>query len=454
MRVSVHALLAGCTGSREEEVHTAARTVLPTASSPLTEPRPCRSARGRGRPRGLLAADDEAATTGARARTGGQGGRRRRHAGAGAAASVANEPDAAPSSARRTTSCGARLRLRESLALAADEPPPTDDDGTALQALRERVRSAPAARGMRAAQLDALLDGWSGSRRPKFRRNGQREGWEYSYTAPGGAKFRSIASAAAAALEAAGEAAARPTPALAPRPSHSHGTRGAAAEAPAAAARPLKVSLVSEAAARGELREHLRGLPGVEASQLDNLLAGWQATRRRRADGTTYSFISPGGEEFTSVSRAAWAACRLAPVERQLRAEAERLRVENDALRNDPAAARGARPSSGPSSGGSAWRTRGSRGPRSSHRSSSTTAAATVSARGWPRRRPRRRHGAGRRQPGPSSAPRRRARPSCRRHRPCRRGRPDRSADPAARPRAASLALTTPAPRRRWRYAI
>ena len=81
---------------------------------------------------------------------------------------------------------------------AADEPPPTDDDGTALQALRERVRSAPAARGMRAAQLDALLDGWSGSRRPKFRRNGQREGWEYSYPAPGGAKFRSIASAAAA----------------------------------------------------------------------------------------------------------------------------------------------------------------------------------------------------------------------------------------------------------------
>ena len=99
------------------------------------------------------------------------------------------------------------------------------------------------------------------------------------------------------------------------------------------------MSLVSEVAAREELREHLRGLPGVEASQLDNLLAGWQATRRRRADGTTYSFISPGGEEFTSVSRAAWAACRLAPVERQLRAEAERLRVENDALRNDPAAA-------------------------------------------------------------------------------------------------------------------
>ena len=254
--------------------------------------------------------------------------------------SVANEPDAALELRQENDELrGEVLRLRESLALAADEPPPTDDDGTALQALRERVRSAPAARGMRAAQLDALLDGWSGSRRPKFRRNGQREGWEYSYTAPGGAKFRSIASAAAAALEAAGEAAARPTPALAPRPSHSHGTRGAAAEAPAAAARPLKVSLVSEAAAREELREHLRGLPGVEASQLDNLLAGWQATRRRRADGTTYSFISPGGEEFTSVSRAAWAACRLAPVERRLRAEAERLRVENDALRNDPAAA-------------------------------------------------------------------------------------------------------------------
>ena len=289
----------------------------------------------------VLAADDEAATTEAPAPA--PVAREEDDddtPGSSAAASVANEPDAALELRQENDELrGEVLRLRESLALAADEPPPTDDDGTALQALRERVRSAPAARGMRAAQLDALLDGWSGSRRPKFRRNGQREGWEYSYTAPGGAKFRSIASAAAAALEAAGEAAARPTPALAPRPSHSHGTRGAAAEAPAAAARPLKVSLVSEAAAREELREHLRGLPGVEASQLDNLLAGWQATRRRRADGTTYSFISPGGEEFTSVSRAAWAACRLAPVERQLRAEAERLRVENDALRNDPAAA-------------------------------------------------------------------------------------------------------------------
>ena len=107
------------------------------------------------------------------------------------------------------------------------------------------------------------------------------------------------------------------------------------------------MSLVSEVAAREELRDHLRGLPGVEASQLDNLLAGWQATRRSRADGTTYSFISPGGEEFTSVSRAAWAACRLAPAERQLRAEAERLRSENDALRNERLA-RAARPQQGP----------------------------------------------------------------------------------------------------------
>jgi len=238
--------------------------------------------------------------------------------GSSAAVSVANEPDAALELRRENDELrGEVLRLRESLALAADEPPPVDDDGAALQALRDRLVDG----GTATADLDALLAGWSGSRRPA---TAPRRGWSYSYTAPGGAKFRSIASAAAAVL-----GVAAPT------------DEGAADEAPAPApaAPPLRVSLVSEVAAREVLRDYLRRLPGVEASQLDNLLAGWQATRRRRAGGTTYSFISPGGEEFTSVSRAAWAACRLAPAERQLRAEAERLRSENDALRTDPAAA-------------------------------------------------------------------------------------------------------------------
>ena len=205
----------------------------------------------------------------------------------------------------------------------ADEESSADDDEAALRALRERVER-DSGDEMTAARLDALLAGWKGSRERKLT-HGRPNGFAYSFVAPDGTEITSITAATAAVLG----AAAAPT----------DETAAAEAPAPAAAAPPLKVSLVSEVAAREELREHLRGLPGVEASQLDNLLAGWQATRRRRADGTTYSFISPGGEEFTSVSRAAWAACRLAPVERQLRAEAERLRVENDALRNDPAAA-------------------------------------------------------------------------------------------------------------------
>ena len=205
----------------------------------------------------------------------------------------------------------------------ADEESSADDEEAALRALRERVER-DSGDEMTAARLDALLAGWKGSRERKLT-HGRPNGFAYSFVAPDGTEITSITAAAAAVLG----AAAAPT----------DETAAAEAPAPAPVARPLKVSLVSEAAAREELREHLRGLPGVEASQLDNLLAGWQATRRRRADGTTYSFISPGGEEFTSVSRAAWAACRLAPVERQLRAEAERLRVENDALRNDPAAA-------------------------------------------------------------------------------------------------------------------
>ena len=194
-----------------------------------------------------------------------------------------------------------------------------------------------------------MLAGWKGSRERKLT-HGRPNGFAYSFVAPDGTEnSTSITAATAAVLASEREYSSRrakpvdrqrgrprgrrrrPADAGAPRRRRCGGTGGAAP--------PLKVSLVSEVAAREELREHLRGLPGVEASQLDNLLAGWQATRRRRADGTTYSFISPGGEEFTSVSRAAWAACRLAPVERQLRAEAERLRVENDALRNDPAAA-------------------------------------------------------------------------------------------------------------------
>ena len=64
--------------------------------------------------------------------------------GSSAAASVANEPDAALELRQENDELrGEVLRLRESLALAADEPPPTDDDGTALQALRDRSR-APA----------------------------------------------------------------------------------------------------------------------------------------------------------------------------------------------------------------------------------------------------------------------------------------------------------------------
>ena len=208
-----------------------------------------------------------------------------------------------------------------------DDAPAADESSVyneaALRALRERVER-DSGDEMTAARLDALLAGWKGSRERKLT-HGRPNGFAYSFVAPDGTEITSITAATAAVLG----AAAAPT----------DETAAAEAPAPAAAAPPLKVSLVSEVAAREELREHLRGLPGVEASQLDNLLAGWQATRRRRADGTTYSFISPGGEEFTSVSRAAWAACRLAPVERQLRAEAERLRVENDALRNDPAAA-------------------------------------------------------------------------------------------------------------------
>ena len=192
---------------------------------------------------------------------------------------------------------------------------------------------------MTAARLDALLAGWKGSRGENA--HGSPSGLLTTSSPPTEPRSRQS-----------------PQP---PRPSSARRgiddeTAAAEAPAPAAAAPPLKVSLVSEVAAREELREHLRGLPGVEASQLDNLSP---VGRRRGADeqtGPRRLYLARRRGIHVRLPRRL-AACRLAPVERQLRAEAERLRVENDALRATRRRPRGARPSSGPSSGGSAWRT-------------------------------------------------------------------------------------------------
>ena len=153
--------------------------------------------------------------------------------------------------------------------------------------------------------------------------------------------------------------------------------KAAAAEAPAPdqpmAAEPAPPAAPTPAAkesdpkgAAHELFSHLRRLPGIDPSRIGVLLLGWRMTRwrwRTLGGDWSYRFTSTGGEEFTSVSRAAWEVRRLAEdpgwlaqrlgedpapagaaevaesdATASLRAEAERLRAENDALRDDPAA--------------------------------------------------------------------------------------------------------------------
>ena len=66
----------------------------------------------------------------------------------------------------------------------------------ALRTLRDRVLHARGS--MTTESLDGMLAGWSGSRQPKAERG--RKNYDYSFVGPGGARFRSIASAAAAIL--------------------------------------------------------------------------------------------------------------------------------------------------------------------------------------------------------------------------------------------------------------
>ena len=247
-----------------------------------------------------------------------------------------------------------------------DDAPAADESSVyneaALRALRERV-GRDSGDEMTAARLDAA------GRLERVARPSYTAPDGTPAVAPDGTEITSITAATAAVLG----AAAAPTAE----------TAAAEAPAPAAAAPPLKVSLVSEVAAREELREHLRGLPGVEASQLDSLLAGWRATRADEQTGPRTLYLARR-RRFTSVSRAAWgrAASRLW---RDNSRGSRAAGVENDALRNDPAAAT-RREAKLRAELGAPRGEREARGLRSSHRSSSTTAAAARSRRGMARR--------------------------------------------------------------------
>ena len=257
-----------------------------------------------------------------------------------------------------------------------DDAPAADESSVyneaALRALRERVER-DSGDEMTAARLDALLAGWKGSRERKLT-HGRPNGFAYSFVAPDGTEITSITAAAAAVLG----AAAAPT------------DETAAAEAPAPGGRRTAVEGVPGLGGRrprGAPRASARaaGRRGVPTRQPARRVAGDAAPTSRRDHVQLYlarrrrihvrlprrlGGVPPRacGETTPRGSRAATG--------RERRA-AERPGGGH--------AARGQAPGRG--SGGSAWRTRGSRGLRSSHRSSSTTAAATpVSARGWPRR--------------------------------------------------------------------